>query len=218
MRNVKFDATKFQWLGSITQRPATVSVWHTAPAKTLAEAKRKEVVMGSTGVGSETYLVPTLMNHFLGTKFKVVEGYKGGASLNKAMENNETQGRMNYYSGWTSVKQDWLDQKKIIHLAQYGPAIADIPNVPRLADLVKDRDGKKIVQFIEVSEYVGMGFWVHPDVPKPRFQALRRAFMATMKDHAFVADAKKRRAPVAAISGGGSSPSASTFPRRWSRR
>ena len=109
---------------------------------------------------------------------------------------------MNYYSGWTSVKQAWLDQKKIIHLAQYGPAIADIPNVPRLANLVKDRDGKKIVQFIEVSEYVGMGFWVHPDVPKPRFQALRRAFMATMRDPAFLADAKKRRAPVAAIAGG----------------
>lgn len=54
LRDVKFDARKFQWLGSITQRPSVVSVWHTAPATTLEEAKRTPVVMGSTGFGSET--------------------------------------------------------------------------------------------------------------------------------------------------------------------
>ncbi len=201
LRNVKFDALKFQWLGSITPRPSTVSVWHTAPAKTLAEVKRTEVIMGSTGLGSETYLLPTFMNHFLGTKFKVVKGYKGGASLNKAMEQGETQGRMNYWSGWTTVKRHWLTDKKVIHLVQYGPAIDEIPEIPKLRDLVTDPDGKKILRFIEVSESLGMGFWIHPDVPKDRLAALRTAFMATMTDPAFVADAKKRKAPVDPITG-----------------
>ena len=77
LRNMKFDATKFQWIGSITQRPSVVSVWHTAPATSLEAMKTTEVIMGSTGLGSETYLAPTLMNHLIGTKFKIVKGYKG---------------------------------------------------------------------------------------------------------------------------------------------
>mgnify|MGYP002629938846 CR=1 FL=1 len=201
LRNTKFNALKLQWLGSMSDRPSTVSVWHTAPATTIAEARKKVVIMGSTGLGSETYLVPKFMNHYLGTKFKIVKGYKGGASVNKAMEQGEVQGRMNYYSGWTTVKAHWLREKKIIHLAQYGPAIAGLDSVPKLRDLVTDPEGKKILQFIEVSEALGMGFWVHPDVPKDRLAALRKAFMDTMKDQSFLADAKKRKTPISPISG-----------------
>ncbi len=201
LRNLKFDALKMQWIGSITDRPSTVSVWHTAPATNIAGARKKMVIMGSTGLGSETYLAPKFMNYYVGTKFKIVKGYKGGAAINKAMEQGEVQGRMNYYTGWTTVKAHWLRDKKVVHLAQYGPRIAELPNVPRLADLVKDPEGKKILQFIEVSEALGMGFWVHPDVPKDRLAALRKAFMDTMKDPKFLADAKKRNAPVAPISG-----------------
>ena len=178
-----------------------MSVWYTSPAKTIEEARQHEVVMGSTGIGSSTYLVPKFMNQYLGTKFRIVKGYKGGASLNKAMEQGETQGRMNYWSGWTSVKSHWLREKKVIHLVQYGPAIPEIPNVPKLRDVVTDPEGKKIVRFLEVSENLGMGFWVHPAVPADRLAALRTAFMDTMKDPAFLADAKKRKAPVDPITG-----------------
>ena len=201
LRNVKFDATKFEWLGSITQRPSVVSVFHTAPATTLEGLKKTEVIMGSTGLGSETYLMPTLMNHLLGTKFKIVKGYKGGAAINKAIAQKEVHGRMNYWTGWTTIKNDWLKTGKLKHIIQYGPKIPELSNVPHMADLVKGKEGRAMLQFIEVCEKVGMGFWVAPDVPKDRTAALRASFMATMKDPAFLADAKKRRAPVAAISG-----------------
>ena len=201
LRGSKFDALKFQWLGSITQRPSVVSVWHAAPATTLEGAKKKTVIMGSTGLGSETYLMPKLMNHLLGTKFKIVKGYKGGAAINKAMAQGEVQGRMNYWTGWTTVKKDWLAQGKLFHLIQYGPRIAALKDVPSMVDLVSSEEGKKMVRFIEVSELIGMGFWVAPGVPKDRVAALRSSFMATMKDPAFLADAKKRRAPVAPIAG-----------------
>ena len=201
LRNVKFDATKFQWIGSITQRPSVVSVFHTAPATTLDGVKKTEIVMGSTGFGSETYLMPKLMNHLLGTKFKIVKGYKGGASINKAMAQGEVHGRMNYWTGWTTIKNDWLKTGKLKHLIQYGPPIAELPGVPSIGDLVKSEDGRKMVKFIEVCELIGMGFWVAPEVPKDRAAALRSSFMATMNDPAFRADAEKRRAPVAPIAG-----------------
>ena len=145
--------------------------------------------------------MPKLMNHLLGTKFKIVKGYKGGAAINKAMAQGEVQGRMNYWTGWTTVKKDWLAQGKLFHLIQYGPRIAALKDVPSMVDLVSSEEGKKMVRFIEVSELIGMGFWVAPGVPKDRVAALRSSFMATMKDPAFLADAKKRRAPVAPIAG-----------------
>jgi tripartite-type tricarboxylate transporter receptor subunit TctC len=201
LRKVKFDAANFQWIGSIAQRPIVVSVWHTAPATTLEGATKTQVIMGSTGLGSETYIAPSLMNVLLGTKFKIVKGYKGGAAINKAMEQGEVQGRMQYWSGWTAGKPNWLRDKKIIHLIQYGPQIKELPNVPRFDDLVKSKVHKQMLTFMSASPQVGMGFWLAPGVPRDKVAALRKAFMATMKDKAFLADARKRKAPVQPISG-----------------
>ncbi len=201
LRSVKFDASKFQWLGSLTPRPAVISVWHTAPAKSVAEAKKTEVIMGSTGLGSETYIVPTLMNKVLGTKFKVVKGYKGGAAVNKALEAKEVSGRMQYWSGWTAGKPDWLRDNKLTHLVQYGGVIPELPNVPQLSSLVQDQEAKDMVAFVETAPKIGMGFWVHPEVPKARVTALRKAFMAMMADPKFLESAKKRRAPIQPVAG-----------------
>jgi len=201
LRSVKFDASKFQWLGSLTPRPAVVSVWHTAAAKTLEEAKKIEIPMGSTGLGSETYIIPTLMNEVLGTKFKVVKGYKGGGAVNKAMEAQEVSGRMQYWSGWTAGKPTWLRDNLLVHLVQYGGVIPELPNVPQLASLVKSKEAKDMVAFIETAPKIGMGFWVHHEVPKPRVAALRKAFMAMMADPKFLENTKKRRTPIEPVSG-----------------
>lgn len=201
LRDLKFDASKFQWLGSVTPRPAVVSVWHTAPVKTVDEAKKTQVIMGSTGLGSETYIVPTLMNEVLGTKFKVVKGYKGGGALNKALESGEIQGRMQYWSGWTAGKPQWLKDRKLVHLVKYGGKIAELSKVPSLAGLMTTPEHKAMVSFIETAPKIGMGFWVSPEVPKDRLQALRKAFMTMLNDPEFKADAKKRRAPVDAVAG-----------------
>ena len=201
LRGAKFDASKFIWLGSVTPRPSVITVWHTSPAKTVAQAKKVEVIMGSTGFGSETYLLPKFMNATLGTKFKIIRGYKGGAPINKAMESGEVQGRMNYWTGWTTVKGKWLKEKKIIQMVQYGPPIPALPNTPHLRDLLKSKAHKQMLTFIELSEHLGMGFWVPPGVPKDRVAALRKSFFATLNDKAFLADAKAKRARIEPISG-----------------
>jgi len=201
LRKMKFDASKFQWLGSITPRPAVLSVWHKAPISDLASAQKKEAVMGSTGLGSETYLAPTLMNHIAGTKFKIVKGYKGGAKINKAMEGGEVHGRMNYWSGWTAGKPAWISGGKLRHIVSYGGDIKELPNLPRMINLAKTGEHKAMVKFLEVAPQVGMGFWVSPEVPKARVAALSKAFQAMLRDPAFLADAAKRKAPVNPVSG-----------------
>jgi tripartite-type tricarboxylate transporter receptor subunit TctC len=197
----KFDATKFYWLGSMTPRPAVVSILNDAPATTLDKLKTTEVILGSSGKGSETYLVPQFMNVVLGTKFKIVTGYKAGDDINLAMERGEVHGRMQYWTGWTTIKQDWLKQGRLIHVTQYGPAIKEIPNVPPLRDLVKTAEEKAMVRFLEVAQNVGMAFALPPDVPPARAAALRKAFVATLADPALIEDAKKRNMEVELVPG-----------------
>src|SRR5262245_60697128 len=108
MRNVRFDPTELQWLGSLSDRPGVVAVWHTARATTLDEVRKVEVAMGASGVGAGNFQIPTLANLILGTKFKVVPGYKSGGDINLAIERGEVDGRFNYWSGFTSVKPDWI--------------------------------------------------------------------------------------------------------------
>ncbi len=201
LRTLKFDPSKFQWLGSITPRPAVISVWHTAPVSDLASAQKKEAIVGSTGLGSETFMAPTLLNHIAGTKFKVVKGYKGGAQINKAIESGEVHGRMNYWSGWTAGKPQWLSENKLRHIVSYGGKIPELPNLPSMQSVAKTQEHKDMVTFLETAPRLGMGFWIAPGVPKDRVAALRKAFLDMCKDPAFLADAKKRKAPVNPVSG-----------------
>lgn len=200
LRDVKFDVTKFTWLGSVTPKPAVISVWHTAPAKTLEEARHTQLILGSTGKGSETYIVPALMNGLLGTKFRIVEGYRA-EDINLAMERGEVNGRRAAWSAWVSVKPDWIRDGKLIHLVHFGPRIPELPTVPSLRDVVKTADERKMVDFIDASPNVGMGFYLPPGVPADRVRALRRTFMEVLKDTRFLADAKKSNAEVNPISG-----------------
>jgi tripartite-type tricarboxylate transporter receptor subunit TctC len=202
LHDVQFDGSKFQWIGSLVPRPAVISVWkETTPAKTLDETKRTQVIMGSSGQGSETSLIPTLMNHVLGTKFNIVTGYKGGAEINHAMERGEVHGRMQYWSGWTAGKPDWLRDNKLIHFVQYGPPIKELPDVPSLKSLVKDEKAKQMITFLESANRIGIGFWVPPETPKARVETLRKAFEAMMASAEFQAMAAKIKTPVELVSG-----------------
>jgi tripartite-type tricarboxylate transporter receptor subunit TctC len=202
LREMKFDGSKFQWLGSVAQRPAVVSLWKDlTPGKSLADARKMQIILGSTGKGSETYIIPAMMNALLGTKFKIVLGYKGGAEVNQAMEQGEIHGRQQYWSGWTAGKPTWLRDKKLIHLVQYGPRIKELADVPTLRSLVSDPRQKKMIAFMETANLIGIGFWVPPGVPGDRLSALRRAFSSMVRDQAFLASAKKLKAPIDPISG-----------------
>jgi tripartite-type tricarboxylate transporter receptor subunit TctC len=83
---VMYDPRKFSWIGSMAVVQDVITVWHTAPVKTLDEAKRIELIMGATGKGSNSFQDIALANNLLGTKFKPVRGYKGGAEINIAIE------------------------------------------------------------------------------------------------------------------------------------
>ncbi len=88
-RGIKFDVSKWQWVGRIATAGSAVGVWHKAPATTWAQMSQKEIVMGATSTSSETFMTPTMANKMLGTKFKIVRRYRGSRPLFKAIESGE---------------------------------------------------------------------------------------------------------------------------------
>lgn len=111
-RGMKFDVSKWQWIGNAAQVTGALGVWHTAPATTLDAIKKTEVVLGATGPTSETFMSPTLANVFVGTRFKLVTGYRGSGPLLKAMETGETHGVSISYHTFAVRKALGVGKKK----------------------------------------------------------------------------------------------------------
>jgi tripartite-type tricarboxylate transporter receptor subunit TctC len=189
----RFDSAKVQWLGSMAYSNGTLYTWHDTNVRTLEEAKTQTIPLGGTGTTSDSHIFPTVINSLLGTKFDVVNGYPDGNAIDLALERGEVKGRGgNSWASVTTNKKQWVDEKKINILVQIGfKPEPEIPNVPLLVDLVKNPDEKQIVAVISLPTALGFAHWVAPEVPKERFEALRAAYAATMKDPDFLAEAKK---------------------------
>ena len=84
-KGAQYDSRKFNWIGSSDVDNMNVYVWHAANVRSVDDAKRTQVLMGGTGAGSYTILFPTLMNNLLGTKFKMVPGYKSTNEIHLSM-------------------------------------------------------------------------------------------------------------------------------------
>ena len=192
LRKVKFDPSKFHWLGSITPMTEVSTVWHTAPARSIDEAKKVEVIMATSSKLSSAYLIPAFMNAVAGTKFKVVPGYRGAGPMNKAMETGEVHGRGSFYNSYVTTKPHWIKEGKIVQLVQVGPSLPDLKGVPNMRDLVTTDEQRRMVDFMEAPAYVGHGFFAPDGTPADRVAALRKSFWAAVNDPAFRADAKKR--------------------------
>jgi tripartite-type tricarboxylate transporter receptor subunit TctC len=191
-KQVEYDAAKFNWIGASDVDNHNLYVWHTAGVRSIDDAKKKEVLMGSTGAGSYTGLYPTLLNNLIGTKFKVVSGYKSTAEIHIAMERGEVQGRAgNLFSSLLSQNKDWLDDKKIKILMQVGSKRdTDLKDVPLKTELTSDPEKKRILTIYSGDVALGRSFITTPGVPADRLAALRKAFDETIKDPEFLADAK----------------------------
>lgn len=194
MRKLRFDARKFQWLGSLAARGNGIAVWHTQPFKTLDDLKKKEILLATSGFSWAGSVMPLLTNAVLGAKIKLVYGYKGGGAINLSVERGETQGRWNFYSGFTGVRPEWIKKKKIRFVIQYGPRNPALEGVPNLADILKPGSiEKKMYDVMALNLNVGQGFYVPPGVPAARAAALRNAFNDMPADPATRVDVEKRR-------------------------
>jgi tripartite-type tricarboxylate transporter receptor subunit TctC len=198
-KSVKFDAGKFQWLGTMAPVVETMAVWHTAGVKNMDDLRKQEVVAGASGRGAITYFYPMMMNAFLGTKFKIVTGYPGGNQINLAMERGEVQARNNTWSSWKATKPHWVKEQKLFVIAQAGPRARDL-NAPSVEDLTKTPEDRQLMELAVSGTQFGRPFATNA-APADRVAALRAAFDATMKDPEFLAEAQQLGFEVDPVSG-----------------
>lgn len=205
MPGATFDPTKLNWVGSPARETSVLTVWSSSTSvKTLADVRHQEVIVGSTaGTAGNMDIFPELLNKFVGTKFKLVRGYKGAPEVTLAMEAGEVQGRGAW--SWGALKADhmnWLRDGKIRILVQFGLKKApDLPDVPLVIDLAKSREDQQLMELICAPISLGYPSFLGPNVPPDRVNAMRQAFQAALRDPDFLAQAKKQRIEIDPVTG-----------------
>jgi tripartite-type tricarboxylate transporter receptor subunit TctC len=198
----QFDPTKVEWLGNMSSEPSLCVSWHETPIKTTEDFLTKEFIVGGSGAGGQLEVYPKILNSILGTKMKIISGYPGGTDVVLAMERGEVQGRCGWsLSGIESTRVGWLEEKKLNILVQLGAKAPEIPTVPEASELAKSQEDKDILHLIFSDRMVQRPFMAPPGVPVDRVEILRTAFMATMADKGFLAEAERMKLQVMAMPG-----------------
>jgi tripartite-type tricarboxylate transporter receptor subunit TctC len=200
---LKANLREFNWIANVVFSNQLLVTWHTSQTKTLEQAKQRVTTIGTTGAGSASVQYPLFYNSLLGTKFKIITGYRSGAEIDLAMERGEVEGRgTNPYSSYMATHPDWIPQNKLNLLVQAGvEKEPDLPNVPLILELpVPERD-RQLLEFMARSSTVGRPLATTPGVPADRVAALRHAFEAMTKDPDFIAAAEKEKLDVRPQSG-----------------
>lgn len=202
-RRVKYDARKFQWIGTPTQPISVMVARRDTGFKNLLEARKKQLIVGATSSTGANFIYPALANYLFDTKLKIVIGYKGGTQVDLALERGEIGARGS--ATWTDIKNTrshWIKNNIVVVLAHNSlRRHADLPNVPRLVDLAKDPDKKRVFQLMGKVASVGRPMLTNRGVPADRIAALRVAFGKTMKDAAFQKDAKRVQVALSPLVG-----------------
>jgi len=186
---VKYDMTKFAWIGSAASECTILALRSDLPYKSVEELKKAKqpVVIGATGPGANTYDFPLLLKEFLGLNLKIVTGYQSSADIMLAIERKEVDGRA---GSFTSIRP-FIDRKLVRPVLR---ARADEPGVEQLPideDLAPNPRAKAIMALRSAPEIVGRPYVMHPNTPPDYVNIMRKAFAETIADKALVAEATK---------------------------
>jgi tripartite-type tricarboxylate transporter receptor subunit TctC len=201
-QGVRFKTVDFNWLGRVDSLINIVMMWKTSPVKTIADAQRIESTLSGTGAGSTVSIYPTVLNNVIGTKFKLVMGYRGSNEAMLALERGEVEGHSTAWSAVKVAKPDWLRDKTVNIIVQFAlKRHPELPDVPTAVELARNDEERQVLSAIMNASEVGTAFFTTPGIPPDRLAALRRAFDETVKDPEFLAEAEKVRLGITPMTG-----------------
>lgn len=191
----KFDANNFNWIGNMDQVVGICGVSNRVGVSSYDELLRREVLFGSSGVGAAGPLsqFPLALRNLTGAKIKMIQGYKGSAEIRLAMSRGEVDGICGLPI--STLKTEWrseLQTNSFKMLLQLGlEKNSELLDVPLVYEYAKDADDRYVFDLIFGIQAVGRIFVAPPGTPVNRVKALQAAFMTTMSDPEFLADAAK---------------------------
>jgi tripartite-type tricarboxylate transporter receptor subunit TctC len=198
----RFEAVKLNWIGSTNRETQAMYVWHTTPIQTLGDLTSKEMIVGAQAPGSTQYDYPKLAEKLFGWKMKVITGYEATPKIHLAMERGEVHGTWANWSTLKAIAGAWVEEKKIRILAQWAlRKHPEMPDVPLILEQAKTEEQKQSLDLALARLEFGRPFFMPPNVPAERVNAIRRAFDATMKDKEFLEEADKLKIEIDPLGG-----------------
>lgn len=204
--NARFDPMTLTWLGSVSSyaNDAYMFLVMTKHPAKRAEDLRKpgvQAVMGANRIGSTNLTFAQLAQKVLGLNVKPIPGYRGAAKIAISMQSGEVDGQIIGLASFQAGQRAMWEGKQVRPLIQFGritrhPAL---PDVPTGRELARDAEGRTLLEFAELPFFMALPFVAPPGIPDDRASALRSAFMATMKDKAFLEEAEKLRLDVSPV-------------------
>jgi tripartite-type tricarboxylate transporter receptor subunit TctC len=206
------DPAKFNWIGRILSNSAVLYAWHTARVKKIEDVFSYELIVSTSGTASR--LNWSVLNNVVGTKFKIITGYKGTTDSRLAMVRGEVEALSQPWSVLKLEGEQLLKGRQINLLLQTGiQHNSDLPNVPRMVDLAKNEDDRALLALFSSPSMIGRSVAAPPGLPVERVAALRRAFTSAVHDAALLDEVEKLKLELdplegaalqANIAGGGS--------------
>ena len=204
--NARFDTMKLTWLGSVSSYGNDAYMFLVMaqhPAKTAADLRKPGIkaVMGGNRMGSTNLTFAWVAERILKLNVKAIPGYRGAANIAVSMQSGEVDGQIIGLASFQAGQRDMWDKNLVRPLIQFGRVTRhpELKNVPTGRELAPNAEALQLIEFLELPFFMALPFVAPPGLPADRANALRSAFMATMKDKAFLAEADKLRLDVSPI-------------------
>ena len=199
---VKYKSAQFTWIGRMASAINVTIMNASAKVKTIQDAFTKEAILGGTGRSATPTVYPSVLNNVLGMKFKIVMGYEGSIAAMLAMERGEVEGHSTSWDGVKAAHEDWIRDKKVNVIVQYGlRRHPELPNVPLSVELGRTPEETQILRVVANATEVGKMTLAPPGVPPDRVEALRKAFVSTIKDPGYIDEMNKQKLEIVPLSG-----------------
>jgi tripartite-type tricarboxylate transporter receptor subunit TctC len=199
---VKFDWSKFVWLGSPVTSNHLLYMRADSAYKTIHDVVKTSTPpkCGATGTSSTAYYVPKLLDEVIGTKFEIVLGYQSGQDIDLAVERNEVICRSFTLTAFFAREPftSWRKKGFVNVLMQTGrkrdSRIPQVPTVYELMDQYKTAEaGRNLATLVLAAGDFGRPYVLPPNTPAQHVKTLREAFVRTLNDEAVKADAAKKK-------------------------
>jgi tripartite-type tricarboxylate transporter receptor subunit TctC len=196
---VKFDMTKFAWVGSAASESTILAIRSDLPYKSFAELKnaKEPVVVGATGPGANTYDFPLLLKDLLGANLKIVSGYSSSSDIMLAVERKEADARAGSY---TSI-EPFIDRGLVRPIIRARASEPGIEKLPVDEDLAPNPRAKAIMALRSAPEVIGRPYVMSPRTPQELVKIMQTAFAKAIDDPTLKAEAKKAKLDLNFISG-----------------
>jgi tripartite-type tricarboxylate transporter receptor subunit TctC len=209
-KEVQYDWSKFNWLGTPEQTESVLILRGDSPYKTIDDLRRatEPPRCGSTGTASTTYHIPKLVEEIFAVKFTIITGYQGAADIDVALERGELQCRLITIAAFFGREPhiSWYKKGFTYAFVQTGrKRDSQLPETPTLYDLMdryKAGDAeRRLTTLVTAPNEFGRPWTTPPGIAADRLKILREAWSKTLKDPELVTEANKRKWPVEPVDG-----------------